>query len=394
MPLCSIFWRNGQSDASILILSGALLLSALRVKDPSIRLAAWIAMLLGSLAIPAMTTAMPPISLPVIPAAANGKQTVGATALSGIAVKETAVKETAAKETAPIAGSGGVGDLVARRSPPWPQSALILYTLVVLAMLLRLCIGLAMTMRLRRQSRPTQELGIHESDHVSAPVTLGILNPVIVLPVDWRDWQPAKLEAVLAHERSHIRRHDPAVQLLSAIHRAFLWHSPLSWFLHSRIVRVAEEASDDAAVATTQDRATYAEWLLEFMQRGVCNAGVPMARYGSVDRRIHRILTATVLSRGITRFGAVAVLALGAPMAYVVATAQLRNATDVQPTRTTVAAGRGSSKSSRSACGPGQTGSRIIRGKRFGYRNRGNGRRQGRHRRSTDVRRIQGRGVC
>jgi hypothetical protein len=42
--------------SSILILSGALLLRVLRVKDSSIRLAAWTAMLCGSLAIPAMTS--------------------------------------------------------------------------------------------------------------------------------------------------------------------------------------------------------------------------------------------------------------------------------------------------------------------------------------------------
>ena len=95
------------------------------------------------------------------------------------------------------------------------------------------------------------------------------MRPAIVLPGDWREWDAAKLDAVLAHERSHIRRRDPAVQVLSAIHRALLWHSPLSWFLHRRIVRVAEEASDDAAVAATRDRASYAEVLLEFMQRGV-----------------------------------------------------------------------------------------------------------------------------
>ena len=88
------------------------------------------------------------------------------------------------------------------------------------------------------------------------------------------------------------------MQLISAIHRALLWHSPMSWFLHRRIVRVAEEASDDAAVAVTRDRALYAEVLLEFIQRGSGQRGlrranglsVPMARYGRPDQRIQRIL--------------------------------------------------------------------------------------------------------
>jgi hypothetical protein len=50
--------------SSILILSGALLLVALRVKDSSTRLAAWTAMLCGSLAIPALTAWLP--NVPVV----------------------------------------------------------------------------------------------------------------------------------------------------------------------------------------------------------------------------------------------------------------------------------------------------------------------------------------
>jgi membrane fusion protein, multidrug efflux system len=155
---------------------------------------------------------------------------------------------------------------------------------------------------------------------VRGPVTLGILHPSIVLPLDWEEWDAAKLEAVLAHERSHIRRHDPLLQVLSAMHRAVLWHSPLSWFLHSRIVRVAEEASDDAAVAATRDRAFYAEVLLGFVGNAE-GLGVPMARYGRPDERIHRILDETVLSRGVTRWSIAAILVLGLPLAYLAAAA-------------------------------------------------------------------------
>ena len=52
--------------SSILIVSGALLLWALRVKDPSIRWAAWTAMLCASLAIPALTVALPKLPLVVM----------------------------------------------------------------------------------------------------------------------------------------------------------------------------------------------------------------------------------------------------------------------------------------------------------------------------------------
>jgi beta-lactamase regulating signal transducer with metallopeptidase domain len=219
----------------------------------------------------------------------------------------------------------------------WESAAVTIYVLVGLALLLRLCVGLAMSRRLLRGSRATggwtSRIEIRESDRVATPAELGIVRPTIVLPGDWRHWEDAKLDAVLAHERSHIRPHDPALQLLSAIHRALLWHSPRSWFLHRRIVRVAEEASDDAAVAITSDRAFYAEVLLGFMQRSVRGAnepGVPMARYARPEQRIDRILAGAALSRGVTRWSVTAILALGSPLAYVVAAAHLQSAAQVQ----------------------------------------------------------------
>ncbi len=311
--------------SSILILIGAVLLRALRVKDPSIRLAAWTAMLGGSLAIPALTTVLPHVALP------------------GIRVA-----------TQPVAAPAVVYEASPAPAPPvkrvtrfdWARATLVVYFVIAATLLARLFAGLAMGLRLLHGSRATGkaagQIEIRESERVTAPVTLGLARPAIVLPGDWRQWNDAKLEAVLAHESSHVQRHDPAVQLLSAIHRALLWHSPLSWFLHQRIVRVAEEASDDAAVAATGDRASYAEVLLDFMQRAVRIApglGVPMARYGPPDRRIERILDGTELSRGLTRVSVAAILALASPLACVVAAAYPQNAAQVQTAGTPPAAG-------------------------------------------------------
>ncbi|MGO9260398.1 MAG: M56 family metallopeptidase [Bryobacteraceae bacterium] len=309
--------------SSILILGGALLLRALRVKDPSICSAAWTAMLCGSLAIPALTAALPKAPLAVM-RVASGR-------VEAPAVVYDALREPVRAVSPSDVGAERHGSGVSKRFD-WARAAMGIYVLVAIALLLRLCFGLAISLRLLRGSRvtgqATEGIEIRESDRVAMPVTLGIARPAIVLPGDWRQWDGAKMDAVLAHERSHIRRHDPAVQLLSAMHRVLLWHNPLSWFLHRRIVRAAEEASDDAAVAVTRDRALYAEVLLDFMQgprgalvRGPGWLGVPMARYGPADERIHRILDGTVLSRGVTRWSLAAILALGSPLAYVVVAA-------------------------------------------------------------------------
>jgi uncharacterized protein (TIGR03435 family) len=302
--------------SSILILIGALLLRALRVKDPSIRLAAWTAMLCGSLAIPLLAAVAPGMPVAVI-----------STAPKPVEFPVVIYEAAPASRSAVSHQADGFGG--APKPFDWARAAVVIYVLIAGVLLLRLCAGVAMSRRLLHASRTTGQATegteIRESDRVASPVALGIMRMAILLPGDWRQWDGAKLEAVLAHERSHIRRRDPAVQLLSAIHRALLWHSPLSWFLHRRIVRVAEEVSDDAAVAAICDRASYAEVLLDFMRgaaRGASWQGVPMARYGAPAERIHRILDGTALSRGVTRWSVAAILALVMPLAYVVAAVQ------------------------------------------------------------------------
>jgi len=293
--------------SSILIASGEVLLRVLRVKDPAVRLAAWTAILCVSLAIPLLTVGLPamPVQTRMVAAMPAGSYRV---AVSAVFVPASAAEPTPERFD-------------------WGRAAVDGYLLVAGLLLLRSAIGLALSVRLRRRSRTTELAGVCESQRISSPVTLGIWRPVILLPPDWRDWDAARLDAVLAHERSHIARHDPAVQALSAVHRALLWYSPLSWYLDRQVVRLAEQASDDAALAATGDRVSYAETLLAFMRRGARRAswqGVPMARYGQPEQRIDRILDSTVLAHGVTRWGIAAILALALPLAYVIAAAQER----------------------------------------------------------------------
>lgn len=337
--------------SSILIASGALLLWLLRVKDSSIRAVAWTVVLCGSFLLPALTFAFPKTLLPAIRRTAAG--VVIRPAEVQVAVPGPAPAHVPSlRQIGPLPKNA----LSARPEPAaprradrrlewagferepfdgvrldWVRAALMLYAAVCGVMLLRLCFGFWAGLRLLRGSRAAGlvrgEIEIRESGRIGAPATLGTVRPAIVLPLDWREWESARLEAVLAHERSHVQRRDPLAQLLSGIHRALLWASPLSWFLHRRIVQTAEEASDDAAVAAIHDRVSYAETLLDFMRRGVWNSGftgVSMARYGSPVKRIRRILDSTAHSRGVTGRGVAAIVALASPLVYAIATAQVR----------------------------------------------------------------------
>jgi uncharacterized protein (TIGR03435 family) len=326
--------------SSAFILSGTVVLLALRVKDASIRLAAWTAMLGGSLAMPLLTAALPKAPLIRL-------------AMPNLIPRQVAIPwEIYRGAVEPDGANSREGANISTQSASvskgydWPRIALTIYFSLSGFLLLRLCAGLIMSSLLLRRSRATgrttEGIEIRESDRVSAPLSLGIARPAILLPCDWSDWDGAKLDAVLAHERSHILRRDPTVQLLSTIHRAVLWHSPLSWYLHRNIVRVAEEASDDAAVAASNDPTSYAEMLLGFMQRSVHRSdwqGIAMARYGSAERRIHRILDGTAPSLGISPRRIAAILALGAPLAFIAAAGHSQEAPPPLRTATAFTAG-------------------------------------------------------
>jgi hypothetical protein len=315
--------------SSALIAVGALLLHALRVKNPSVRLAAWVAMLIGSFGLPLLTATLPGVGLTNTPIAVSvpaRRQAPAALPQAPFPVRDVVVP--ASRRTVLIAAPE-------IRGFSWTEAALSVYVLGAGLLVLRLFVGIILSRRLLRTSLDIglkkDGIPIRESAGVTSPVALGIVQSVILLPADWREWDTARFDAVVAHEASHIQRRDPAIQFTSALHRAVLWHSPLSWFLHQRLVRVAEEASDDAAVSVTGDRASYAELLLDFVQRASGQANwhavdsqtVAMARYGRLDARISRILDGASFSRGVTRRGVLAILALAVPLACVLAAAQL-----------------------------------------------------------------------
>lgn len=296
--------------STILLVGGVLLMRALRWKDPSLRLAAWTALLAGSLAIPALMTVFPAIGFRILPPV------------------EQAVTASAAPALPILPGNVPVAPVAANETFSWAAITLTIYLIIAGVLLLRLAIGLLLAGRIWKTGRPaglqSSVAEIRESKRVSAPVTVGLFHPAILLPPGWREWEPAKLEAVIAHEESHIRRMDPAIQALSAFHRALLWHSPMSWVLHRSVVRLAEEASDDAAIAVMRDRPSYAGILLGFVRRVGPREklhGAAMARYGSVESRIERILEGTALSKGITPRKLAAIAAVSLPFVYFTSTA-------------------------------------------------------------------------
>lgn len=168
---------------------------------------------------------------------------------------------------------------------------------------------------------------LKESAALAVPATIGVAHPAILLPLNWRVWSSEQLDAILAHEISHVARRDALTQALSLVHRAIFWFSPLAWWLDRQLTELAEQASDEAALAGGADRTRYAETLLGFFAQ-LENApgriwwqGVSMAKKshaGRAERRVDRILAWTG-SRSTRKWFALAVVACAAPVIFLAA---------------------------------------------------------------------------
>jgi beta-lactamase regulating signal transducer with metallopeptidase domain len=149
--------------------------------------------------------------------------------------------------------------------------------------------------RLRHRLGIERAVALLESSIVPVPAVVGWLRPVILVPASvFAGLTPEQLEAVLAHELAHVRRHDYLVNLVQAMVESLLFYHPAVWWVSRQVRQERECCCDDLAVAVCGDRLDYARALavLEGMREGM-RAPVPQlalgADGGSLLRRIRRI---------------------------------------------------------------------------------------------------------
>lgn len=105
-------------------------------------------------------------------------------------------------------------------------------------------------------------LTIRESEQITAPISGGILRPVILLPAG-RAWDEETRRCVLAHEYTHVRRLDGLVKLLYAAAVCIHWFNPLTWLMAVLVCRDLEFACDEAVLSGGTGRADYARAMLQ-----------------------------------------------------------------------------------------------------------------------------------
>jgi len=285
-----------ESALRSLLLGGAVWigLHLLRVRNPHVQMTSWVLVLLASLAMPLLmhwttvTIAVHPSPVPPLTA-------------DNLWPAQTPLPEPLRESLPSDFGALGLPDTIHGENAAfvnWWTVATAVYAVVAGMLLLRLAVGIHLTWRLIRAAKPIRaswaaNADVRVSDVIGGPVTFG---STILLPPQCIDWDLPKRRAVLAHEGSHIANGDFYVLLLASLNRAVFWFSPFAWWHLVRLAELAEIISDGRAIEILEDKVSYAEILLDLMQRvRQAPAGLDMARGCTVYTRVERILGAAAL---------------------------------------------------------------------------------------------------
>ena len=133
-----------------------------------------------------------------------------------------------------------------------------------------------------------------ESDTVDLPFTFTWVRPVIVLPSALcAGGDSRELRFCLAHEWSHIERHDARAWSLAALTGFVLFYQPLFWWLRRQLRLCQDYLADDraAALASAED---YAAYLVRLARARRTVSALPALgvsdRRSNLDRRVNMLV--------------------------------------------------------------------------------------------------------
>jgi len=137
-----------------------------------------------------------------------------------------------------------------------------------------------------------------ESDRVPAPMSYGLVHPVVLLPKGLAGrLSEVELRALAIHELAHVKRSDSLVLSAAALVRAVLFFHPLVWLACRQMSNLSELACDDAVLDTGSEPVSYAKMLTrlaeELPRRAIGTelaAGLLFSK-GAFLRRVEAILS-------------------------------------------------------------------------------------------------------
>src|SRR5688572_32524715 len=115
---------------------------------------------------------------------------------------------------------------------------------------------------------------------------IGWLRPVILIPASVvSGLTTAQLEAVIAHELAHVRRHDYIANIVQTAAEILLFYHPACWWISRQIRAEREHCCDDIAVGVCGGGVLYAAALAALETR---RRRRPAHRHADYQRAEHR----------------------------------------------------------------------------------------------------------
>ncbi|HXB35456.1 MAG TPA: M56 family metallopeptidase, partial [Puia sp.] len=221
----------------------------------------------------------------------------------------TASPLTTAATTPAIAPQPAFTDRVSAYLNDHHNIIVLVWFLIICARGLQLGVGLYGTYRLKRvrvsavTDRWTermrqlaaalsirQTIALLESGLAKAPMMIGHLKPVVLIPVGLlAALSPAEVEAILIHELAHIKRRDYLVNLLQNLTEIIFFFNPAVLWISTLIRTERENCCDDLALAHDNDKATSIRALVSCEEYQSSVAPYAMAFPGGRHTLLHRV---------------------------------------------------------------------------------------------------------
>lgn len=106
-----------------------------------------------------------------------------------------------------------------------------------------------------------------ESALVKVPMVIGWMKPVILLPIGALNaLSSQQVEAILAHELAHIKRHDYLLNIIRSVVEVLFYFNPAVWWLSAQIRTEREHCCDDMALEVCGDSLSYVRALVALQE--------------------------------------------------------------------------------------------------------------------------------
>jgi beta-lactamase regulating signal transducer with metallopeptidase domain len=320
----------------MLFVRGALVLALallacrlLRRAAASLRYVVLASALAAVLVLPVLTALVPAWHTAALPAFATA--TPSAAETPALPIAETAVPAPAPAQVVPPP---------AERAPlPWGAIAGAVWAAGVALLLARAAVGALRARRIAARGTPSPEVApyvaeawravggrgaaprVVTSAEIEAPIVVGAVAPVVVVPRASASWDAERWRVVLLHELAHVQRRDGLANLVAQIACSVHWPDPFAWLAARRLREERELAADDAVLRGGARASSYAEHLVAIAASAsyAPAAALAMAHPSRFEARVVALLDGARSHRAIGARRTIAVAALVAGVAGAVA---------------------------------------------------------------------------